>query len=91
MELSEGIRKRKGKDEKKLSSFKQVRGKSDKKSAAQIRSSDAYWTRLLGFSFRDFSSWSSFVNLMGRPMDPASLGITRFFFGKRNCIEYDFC
>ncbi|KAK2189601.1 hypothetical protein NP493_101g02046 [Ridgeia piscesae] len=36
---------------------------------------------LFGFSMNDISSWSRFVQLMNRPMDPSSLGVTRFLFG----------
>ena len=37
---------------------------------------------LFGFSMNDISSWSRFVQLMNRPMDPSSLGVTRFLFGR---------
>ena len=37
---------------------------------------------LFGFSLSDLRSWKSFVSLMCRPMDPASLGVTRILFGE---------
>lgn len=36
---------------------------------------------LFGFSLSELRSWKSFVSLMCRPMDPASLGVTRILFG----------
>lgn len=37
---------------------------------------------LFGFSLSELTSWKSFVSLMCRPMDPASLGVTRILFGE---------
>lgn len=38
--------------------------------------------RLFGFDLSNFNSWSSFVKLMMRPEDPASLAVFRILFGK---------
>ena len=37
---------------------------------------------IFGFEWQDFTSWSSFVGRMSKPLDPASLGILRISFGK---------
>lgn len=42
---------------------------------------------LFGFSLSELQSWKSFVTLMCRPMDPASLGITRILFGLLMIID----
>lgn len=38
--------------------------------------------KLLGFEWTDVSSWGRLVALLNRPMDPASLAVFRFLFGK---------
>lgn len=43
--------------------------------------------QIFGFSTEDLSSWQSFVTLLNRPMDPASLGIFRFLFGMLMAID----
>ena len=37
---------------------------------------------IFGFEIDDFKSWNSFVKLLNRPEDPASLAIFRILFGK---------
>lgn len=37
---------------------------------------------VFGFKLIDISSWESFINLLYKPTDPASLGILRALFGK---------
>lgn len=43
--------------------------------------------KLLGFEWADVSSWGRLVTLLNRPMDPASLAVFRFLFGKSTCWE----
>lgn len=38
--------------------------------------------QIFGFKKEDLTSWHSFVALLNRPTDPASLGIFRCLFGK---------
>lgn len=43
--------------------------------------------KLLGFEWADVSSWGRLVTLLNRPMDPASLAVFRFLFGKSSVRE----
>lgn len=43
--------------------------------------------KLLGFEWTDVSSWGSLVTLLNRPVDPASLAVFRFLFGKSSFWE----
>lgn len=44
--------------------------------------------RLFGFDLNDFSSWDSFVKLLMRPEDPASLAAFRILFGNFFVIKF---
>ncbi|KAM9841200.1 vitamin K-dependent gamma-carboxylase [Aulostomus maculatus] len=56
-------------------------GKQDK---AQTKSK---MEQLFGFKREDLTSWQSFVTLLNRPTDPASLGIFRCLFGLLMAID----
>ncbi|XP_030598408.1 vitamin K-dependent gamma-carboxylase [Archocentrus centrarchus] len=43
--------------------------------------------QIFGFKKEDLTSWHSFVALLNRPTDPASLGIFRFLFGLLMAID----
>lgn len=46
------------------------------------RENDSMMRPVFGFDLSDFNSWTSFVKLMMRPEDPASLAVFRILFGK---------
>lgn len=55
--------------------------KGDAKGVKSTQKQPTKMEKIFGFDSSDLASWSSFVRLMNRPMDPASLGFTRMIFG----------
>ena len=52
----------------------------ERKSAAHL-APVSRMQQIFGFQLSDFNSWSSFVHLMMRPMDPSNLAVARILFG----------